>query len=611
MALKRSHFATALTEVSIGETVTVCGWVQGYRDHGGVVFIDLRDGSGLVQLVFDPSVEASVCEPASRLRNEYVIAAQGQLSQRSAENTNSKLPTGHLELKVHQLEVLNVAKTPPFEIDDNLNVDESLRLKYRYLDLRRPALQQRIKMRHKITQTIRSFLSNEGFYEIETPMMTKTTPEGARDYLVPSRVHPGQFYALPQSPQIFKQILMVSGMERYFQIARCFRDEDLRADRQPEFTQLDLEMSFVEEADVLAVNERMVKHLFKEVLNVDIPTPLPIMSYDEAMERYGSDKPDTRFGLEFIDFTEIMKGVGFNAFASVAQEGGAIKGIRLPGASAQMSRHELDQLRNNSIKYGGKGLVWFNYKAEGLSSPVAKFFNETELASIQAQAGAETGDVVIMMADSLKITHDVLGRLRLDLGKRFDLIDKNQWNVLWVNKFPMFEWDEQRQRWQAQHHPFTSPLPEHLEMLQSAPEKVRTQAYDLVLNGVELASGSIRIHQRDMQAKMFEALNISAEEAQEKFGFMLGAFEYGAPPHGGIGIGLDRLVMMMAQQDTIREVIAFPKTQAASCLMTEAPGYADAEQMAELHLRSTAPPRATTQANSPSAASVAPAAAEA
>lgn len=596
MALKRSHFATALTDVPVGETVTVCGWVQGYRDHGGVIFIDLRDGSGLLQLVFDPSVEASVCEPASRLRNEYVIAVQGQLSQRSAENINSKLPTGHLELKVHTLELLNAAKTPPFEIDDNLNVDESLRLKYRYLDLRRPALQKRLKMRHKITQTIRNFLSNEGFYEIETPMMTKTTPEGARDYLVPSRVHPGQFYALPQSPQIFKQILMVSGMERYFQIARCFRDEDLRADRQPEFTQLDLEMSFVEEPDVLAMNERMIQHLFKEVLDVDIPTPLPMMSYDEAMARYGSDKPDTRFGLEFIDFTEIMKAVGFNAFASVAQEGGAIKGILLQGASSQMSRHELDQLRNSSIKYGGKGLVWFNYKEEGLNSPVAKFFNEAELASIQAQAGAQTGDIVIMMADSLKVTHEVLGRLRLDLGKRFDLIDKSKWNALWVNKFPMFEWDEQRQRWQAQHHPFTSPLPEHLDLLQSDPEAVRTQAYDLVLNGVELASGSIRIHQRDMQAKIFQALNISEEEAQEKFGFMLGAFEYGAPPHGGIGIGLDRLVMMMARQDTIREVIAFPKTQAASCLMTEAPGYADAEQMAELHLRSTAPPKAVASA---------------
>ncbi len=591
MALKRTHFANALTEIPVGETVTVCGWVQNYRDHGGVVFVDMRDGSGLIQLVFDPSVEASVCEPASRLRNEYVIAAQGQISERSADNVNPKMPTGKLELKVHQLEVLNRSKTPPFEIDDNINVDESLRLKYRYLDLRRPALQKRIKMRHKITQSIRTFLSNEGFYEIETPMMTKTTPEGARDYLVPSRVHPGQFYALPQSPQIFKQILMVSGMERYFQIARCFRDEDLRADRQPEFTQLDIEMSFVDEADVLETNERMVKHLFKEVLDVDIPTPLPMMSYDEAMERFGSDKPDTRFGLEFVNFTGIMQNVGFNAFASVAKEGGVIKGIRLPEASSQMSRHELDQLRNRSITYGGKGLVWFNYKEDGLNSPVAKFFSEDELAQIQQAAGAQTGDVVIMMADQAKVVHDVLGRLRLDLGKRFELIDEDRWDVLWINRFPMFEWDEQRNRWQAQHHPFTSPLPEHVDILQTEPEKVRTQAYDLVLNGVELASGSIRIHDRDMQAKMFEALDLSEEEAQEKFGFMMGAFEYGAPPHGGIGIGLDRLVMMMAKQDTIREVIAFPKTQAASCLMTEAPGSVSDEQMEELYLRSTVLPK--------------------
>ncbi|HEY9841919.1 MAG TPA: aspartate--tRNA ligase [Candidatus Obscuribacterales bacterium] len=595
--MKRSHFATALRDVPIGETVTVCGWVQHYRDHGGVVFIDLRDGSGLIQLVFDPKVEPAVCDPAARLRSEYVIAARGVVSERDGDNINPKLPTGRLEVKVHELEVLNVAKTPPFEIEDRINVDESLRLKYRYLDLRRPSMAQRLKLRHAVTQSIRNFLSGEGFYEIETPMMCKTTPEGARDYLVPSRVHPGHFYALPQSPQIFKQILMVAGMERYFQIARCFRDEDLRADRQPEFTQLDLEMSFVDEGDVRALNERMIAHMMKEVMNVDVKVPLPVLTYDEAMGRYGSDKPDTRFGLELVDFTAMMQEVGFNAFASVAKEGGLIKGIRLPGAAEQMSRHELDQLRSRSIKYGSKGLVWFNYKEEGLSSPVAKFFTEDELARIQSISGAVTGDVVIMIADQKsKVVHDVLGRLRLDLGKRFELIDTSRWDVLWVNEFPMFEWDENGGRWQAQHHPFTSPLPEHLEMLESDKEKVRTQAYDLVINGVEMASGSIRIHDRERQARMFAALGLTPEEVQNKFGFMLGAFEYGAPPHGGIGIGLDRLVMVMAGVDTIRDVIAFPKTQNASDLMTDAPGTASKEQLEELHIRSVLPPAAEPKA---------------
>lgn len=590
MALKRTHFATELTELALEDSVTVCGWVQNYRDHGGVIFIDLRDGSGIIQLVFDPQVKAEVCEPAARLRSEYVIAARGVISARSDENKNDNLPTGNLELKVHELEVLNTAKTPPFEIQERINVDESLRLKYRYLDLRRPNVQARLKMRHRVTQSIRNFFSDEGFYEIETPMMIKTTPEGARDYLVPSRVHPGRFYALPQSPQIYKQILMVSGLERYFQIARCFRDEDLRADRQPEFTQLDMEMSFVDEGDVRAVNERMIAHVFKEVLDVEVPLPLKVLSYEEAMNRYGSDKPDTRFGLELMDFTDIMQNVGFNAFASVAQGGGLIKGILLKDASSQMPRNELDQLRNRSIKYGGKGLVWFNYKPEGLNSPVAKFFNEDELAQIKERAGAETGDVLLMMADTAKVVHDVLGRLRLDLGKRFELIDASQWDVLWVNEFPMFEYDDNSGRWQAQHHPFTHPNVEDLDIMESDPGKVRTQAYDLVINGVEMASGSVRIHNRDIQEKVLKALKLSDEEAQEKFGFLLGAFEYGAPPHGGIGIGLDRLVMVMAGVDTIRDVIAFPKTQNASCLMTDAPGTADSEQLDELHLKVVMPP---------------------
>lgn len=591
MSLKRSHFSTDLPGLKTGETVTVCGWVQNYRDHGGVVFIDMRDGQGLIQLVFDPKIELAVCEPASRLRSEYVIAVRGELSERSQENINPNLPTGRLEIKVHDLEILNTAKTPPFEIDERINVEESLRLKYRYLDLRRPGLQKNLKMRHKVTMSIRNFLSDQGFYEIETPMLTKTTPEGARDYLVPSRVHPGQFYALPQSPQIFKQILMVSGMERYFQIARCFRDEDLRADRQPEFTQLDMEMSFVDEQDVRNVNEGMIAHLFKDVLNVEVPLPLPVITYDDAISRYGSDKPDTRFELELIDFTPMMAKVGFNAFKTPVEEGGIVKGICLKGASDKMSRAEMDQLRDKAVKFGAKGLVWFNYKADGLNSPVAKFLTPEELEQVQQISGAETGDIVLMMADkSAKKVHEVMGRIRLEMGKRFNLIDETRWDVLWVNAFPMFEYDEQRGRWQAQHHPFTSPIPEHMDLLESDKDKVRTQAYDLVINGVEMASGSVRIHQRPIQEKVFQSLGLSDEEALEKFGFMLGAFEYGAPPHAGIGIGLDRLVMVMAGEDTIREVIAFPKTQAASCLMTSAPGHASKEQLDELHLRTVTPP---------------------
>lgn len=589
MKLKRTHMATALLQAPLGESVTVCGWVQSRRDHGGVIFVDLRDGSGLIQLVMDPQMSPEAHAQADTLRSEYVIAAEGILRERDADKINPDRLTGRIEIKVHRLEILNTAKTPPFEIDDHLKVDESLRLKYRYLDLRRPAIQERLKIRHRITQSIRNYLSAQGFYEIETPMLIKTTPEGARDYLVPSRIHPGHFYALPQSPQIYKQILMVAGLERYFQIARCFRDEDLRADRQPEFTQLDLEMSFVDEADVRRLNEGLIAHLFKEILDVDIPLPLPVLAYDEAMARYGSDKPDTRFGLELIDFTDIMKTSQFQAFASVAQGGGLIKGLRLEGAAEQMTRNELDQLRSRSIRYGGKGLVWFIYKPEGLTSPVAKFFNERELSAIQSIAGAQNGDIVIMMADRPKVVHDVLGRLRLELGERFHLIAKQRWDILWVNAFPMFEWDEQTGQWQAQHHPFTSPKPEHVDFLLSDPGAVRAQAYDLVINGVEIASGSIRIHNRALQEKIFQAMRIPQEEALNKFGFMLGAFEYGAPPHGGIGYGLDRLVMLMTGQETIREVIAFPKTQAASCLMTEAPSTASQAQLEELHLRTVLP----------------------
>lgn len=589
MTLKRSHFIEELIEEKMDQTVTVCGWVNSRRDHGGVVFIDVRDGSGILQLVFNPQINAEVHELSNRLRSEFVIAAKGKLHQRSEETVNTSIPTGKIELEVDILEILNESNTPPFEIDDNVKVDESLRLQYRYLDLRRPELQNRIKFRHKVAQSMRRFLDQEGFFEVETPTLIKTTPEGARDYLVPSRTHPNHFYALPQSPQIYKQLLMMSGFERYFQIARCYRDEDLRADRQPEFTQLDMEMSFVDEQDVRDLNERMVAAVMKDTIGYELPLPLPVLTYEEAMNRFGSDKPDMRFELEFINFSDIMATCGFKAFKSVVESGGVVKGLLLKNQVDKMSRHELDKWRDKAIKYGAKGLVWIKFEGDEMVSPVVKFFTPEEQQAMRSQANASSGDILFLMADKTSRVHDVMGRLRLDLGERLDLIDKSKWSVLWVNAFPMFEWNDHSERWQACHHPFTMPREEDIHLLDDQPEKVLTQAYDLVINGVEMSSGSIRVHDRELQEKIFQVLNISEEEAQAKFGFLLKAFSYGPPPHGGMGLGFDRFVMSLAGVETIRDVIAFPKTNTGACLMTGAPGVAEAEQLDELYLKMVDP----------------------
>lgn len=586
LTLKRSHSCGELTKEHSGQEVTLMGWVDTRRDLGGVVFIELRDRSGLLQVVFSPELNKEVHELSSKLRSEFVIAVKGKLSLRPEDSINNNIKNGEIEVYANQLEILNTAKTPPFEIQDSVNVDEVLRLKYRYLDLRRPVMQHRIKTRHKLTQFVRNYMDNKGFYEIETPMLTKRTPEGARDYLVPSRVHPGEFYALPQSPQIFKQILMVSGYEKYFQIARCFRDEDLRADRQPEFTQIDIEMSFINQEDILNLVEGMVVKMISDFKNINLQQPIPRLTYQQAMDMYGSDKPDTRFGMEFIDLTEMMSTSGFNAFADLAKTGGKVKAIKLDKMS-DMSRNELDMLRDKAVKLGAKGLTWFIYNNDGsLKSPVAKFFTEDELSKVKSISKAENGDVLLIVADSYDVVSNVLGRFRLDLGKKLNLIDESKFNLLWVVDFPLLEWDSDSNRWAAKHHPFTSPKPEHISLLESDPGKCLANAYDLVLNGYELGGGSIRIHRKDVQKQMFTVLGMSDEEAKNKFGFLMDAFEYGAPPHGGLALGLDRLVMLLTDCDNIRDVIPFPKTQTATCLMTSAPSNVEPQLMKELHIRS-------------------------
>lgn len=586
LTLKRSHGCGELTKEHAGQEVTLMGWVDTRRDLGGVVFIELRDRSGLLQVVFSPELNKDVHDLSSKLRSEFVIAVKGKLSLRPEDSINKNTKNGDIEVYADQLEILNTAKTPPFEIQDSVNVDEVLRLKYRYLDLRRPVMQNRIKMRHNVTQFVRNYMDSQSFYEIETPMLTKRTPEGARDYLVPSRVHPGEFYALPQSPQIFKQILMVSGYEKYFQIARCFRDEDLRADRQPEFTQIDIEMSFINQEDILGLVEGMVVNMFNKFRGLNITQPIPRLTYQQAMDMYGSDKPDTRFGMEFIDLTEMMSTSGFNAFADLAKTGGKVKAIKLEKMS-EMSRNELDTLRDKAVKLGAKGLTWFIYNNDGtLKSPVAKFFTEDELAQVKSISKAENGDVLLIVADSYDIVANVLGRFRLDLGKKLGLIDNSKFNLLWVVDFPLLEWDADGNRWAAKHHPFTSPKPEHIDLLDSDPGSCLANAYDLVLNGYELGGGSIRIHRKDVQKKMFNVLGMSDDEAKNKFGFLMDAFEYGAPPHGGLALGLDRIVMLLTDCDNIRDVIPFPKTQTATCLMTNAPSQVEPQLMKELHIRS-------------------------
>lgn len=580
----KTHRCGELGLTELGQTVTLMGWVSKRRDHGGLIFLDLRDRSGVVQGVLSPEKYQEAFTKGETVRNEYVLAIRGQVRQRPEGTENPALPTGEIEIEIEFLKILNKAKTPPFYIADQIDVDENLRLKYRYLDLRRPEMQSALILRHKVIKTIRNFLDEKGFLDIETPILTKSTPEGARDYLVPSRVHPGEFFALPQSPQIYKQLLMVAGIERYFQIARCFRDEDLRADRQPEFTQLDMEMSFVNREEVLNLVEELFCYIFKNALGVELAKPFPRLTYQEAMERYGSDKPDLRFGLELKDITDLVQDCNFKVFSTVAATGGQVKGICIP-QSAHYSRKELDDLTEFVSIYGAKGLAWISLGEDGLKSPIAKFFEETELEQIFDCMEAKTGDLLLFVADKPEVVAQSLGSLRVEFGKRLNLIDPKEFNLSWVIDFPLLEYNPDEKRYVAVHHPFTSVMEEDLPLLDSEPLKARAQAYDLVLNGVEVGGGSIRIHDRKNQEQLFTLLGFSQEEARNKFGFLLDAFEYGTPPHGGIAFGLDRLLMLMAGKETIRDVMAFPKTQSAADPMMSAPSPVAKSQLQELKLK--------------------------
>ncbi|MDO0822847.1 aspartate--tRNA ligase [Desulfosporosinus nitroreducens] len=568
----------------VGETVRLLGWVQRRRDHGGLIFVDLRDRTGIVQVVFDPEKMGEGFSTAESLRSEFVVSILGQVIARPEGMINPNLATGKIEIAAQTLDVLNGAKTPPYYLVDQVDVDETVRLKYRYLDLRRPEMQTIFKIRHRVTQIMRNFFDRQGFYEIETPMLNKSTPEGARDYLVPSRVHPGEFYALPQSPQIYKQLLMVGGMEKYFQIARCFRDEDLRADRQPEFTQLDVEMSFVEVEDILPMMEKLMMEIFSETVGKPVTVPFPRLTYKEAMERYGSDKPDTRFGMELIDVGELVGKTGFKVFANAVANGGSVKCICAKGC-AGLPRREIDDLAKFVSTYRAKGLAWIVLAEEGLKSPIAKFFTEEEMAALIERTRAETGDILFFVADTYAVVSDALGHLRLELAKRLGLIEEGLLEFLWVTEFPLLEYDEEQQRHIAIHHPFTAPMDEDLHLLETDPLKVRAKAYDMVLNGTELGGGSIRIHRREVQERLFKLLGFSEEEAVAQFGFLMEAFEYGTPPHGGIAFGLDRMIMLLTGKDNIRDVIAFPKTQSASDLMAHAPSTVADKQLKELHIQ--------------------------
>ncbi len=584
--LKRTHMCNELRLSHVGEKVTVMGWAHKRRDLGGVIFVDLRDRSGILQIVFNSSISEEVFKKAESIRSEYVLAAIGEVVKRSPETVNPKLDTGEIEVMVSELRILSKSETPPIYIEEDSDVNETVRLKHRYIDLRRPDMQKNFILRHKVAKIARDYYDENGFLEIETPILTKSTPEGARDYLVPSRVHPGKFFALPQSPQLFKQLLMVSGFDRYFQIAKCFRDEDLRADRQPEFTQIDIEMSFVNVEDVLTVNEGFIKRVFKEALDIDIETPIPRIPYQEAMDRYGSDKPDIRFGLELKDLSDIVADCGFKVFSDAVKNGGSVRAINAKGCGAKFSRREIDSLVEFVKIYKAKGMAWIVVEENELKSAITKFLSEDEIKSILERVEAEPGDLICFIADKNDIVYDALGQLRLELARKLGILNKNEYKFVWVTEFPLYEYDEEEKRYVAKHHPFTSPMDEDIHLLETDPGKVRAKAYDIVLNGVEIGGGSIRIHDQELQSKMFKLLGFTEEEAWARFGFLLEAFKYGTPPHGGMAYGLDRLTMIMAGRSSIRDVIAFPKVQNSSCLMTNAPDVVEVKQLKELHIKS-------------------------
>ena len=587
--MKRTHHCGELRKSDVGKEVVLCGWVSRRRDHGGLIFVDMRDRSGLVQVVYDESeMNEGTFHKAESLRNEFVIAVRGKVRGRSEDTVNPKMDTGEIEVVCAELRILNTSKTPPFYIQDGVDVDENLRLKYRYLDLRRPEMQKNIMLRHKVTMIMRNYFDKHGFLEIETPMLCKSTPEGARDFLVPSRLNAGTFYALPQSPQIYKQILMLAGYEKYFQIVRCFRDEDLRADRQPEFTQLDVETSFLSQEEILTFTEGMIKNLFKEAIGAEIETPMLRMTWDDAMDRFGSDKPDLRFGMELMDISEYMGGSDFKVFNSVLENGGQVKCIKVDGY-ADIPRRELDRLVEYVKNYGAKGLAWIQYAPEGVKSPFKKFYPQETFDKIAEATDAKTGDLLLVVADKRLVVAQALGALRLEMGRMRNLIDPDKLCFLWVIDFPMFEYSEEEKRWKAMHHPFTAPRNEDIQYLKSDPGRVKANAYDMVLNGVEIGGGSLRIYDSELQEQVFEAVGLTPEVAHERFGFMMDAFKYGTPPHGGLAFGLDRLVMLMAKRPSIRDVIAFPKTQSGTDVMSQAPSTVEDKQLRELHIRTVVP----------------------
>ncbi|HDA2635769.1 aspartate--tRNA ligase [Staphylococcus aureus] len=583
---KRTTYCGLVTEAFLGQEITLKGWVNNRRDLGGLIFVDLRDREGIVQVVFNPAFSEEALKIAETVRSEYVVEVQGTVTKRDLETVNPKIKTGQVEVQVTNIKVINKSETPPFSInEENVNVDENIRLKYRYLDLRRQELAQTFKMRHQITRSIRQYLDDEGFFDIETPVLTKSTPEGARDYLVPSRVHDGEFYALPQSPQLFKQLLMISGFDKYYQIVKCFRDEDLRADRQPEFTQVDIEMSFVDQEDVMQMGEEMLKKVVKEVKGVEINGAFPRMTYKEAMRRYGSDKPDTRFEMELIDVSQLGRDMDFKVFKDTVENDGEIKAIVAKGAAEQYTRKDMDALTEFVNIYGAKGLAWVKVVEDGLTGPIGRFFETENVETLLTLTGAEAGDLVMFVADKPNVVAQSLGALRVKLAKELGLIDETKLNFLWVTDWPLLEYDEDAKRYVAAHHPFTSPKEADIAKLGTAPEEAEANAYDIVLNGYELGGGSIRIHDGELQEKMFEVLGFTKEQAQEQFGFLLDAFKYGAPPHGGIALGLDRLVMLLTNRTNLRDTIAFPKTASATCLLTNAPGEVSDKQLEELSLR--------------------------